>query len=63
MGQLGDLFPGAKLQREDPDDAGSGQKFEPGPLDLDGGVVRLRPRPAPKPADATDAADQDETPR
>jgi hypothetical protein len=50
MGQLGELFPGAKLRRETPEEAGTGQRFEPGPLDLDGGVIRLRP-PAAPPAD------------
>jgi hypothetical protein len=49
MGQLGELFPGAKLRREMPEEAGTGQRFEPGPLDLDGGVIRLRP-----PAASTD---------
>jgi hypothetical protein len=44
MGQLGELFPGAKLRRETPEEEGSGQGFEPGPLDLDGGVIRLAPR-------------------
>jgi hypothetical protein len=48
MGQLGELFPGAKLGRVTPDEEGNGEKFEPGPLDLDGGVVRLRPRPEPE---------------
>jgi hypothetical protein len=48
MGQLGELFPGAKLRRELPDEAGNGQRFEPGPLDLDGGVIRLRPQPTPE---------------
>jgi hypothetical protein len=43
MGQLGELFPGAKLRRETPAEDGTGQRFEPGPLDLDGGVIRLRP--------------------
>jgi hypothetical protein len=53
MGQLGDLFPGAKLRRETPDEAGNGQRFEPGSLDLDGGVIHVRPRPkAAGPADA-----------
>ena len=52
MGQLGELFPGAKLRRETPDEAGSGQGFQPGPLDLDSGVIRLAPKPAP--ADVTD---------
>ncbi|HEX4701727.1 MAG TPA: hypothetical protein VH352_06320 [Pseudonocardiaceae bacterium] len=51
MGQLGELFPGAKLRREIPDEAGSGQRFEPGPLDLDGGVIRIAPRPAPRTED------------
>jgi hypothetical protein len=55
MGQLGELFPGAKLRRDTPDEAGDGQQFEPGPLDLEGGVVRLQPRkPAPDPADTED---------
>jgi hypothetical protein len=54
MGQLGDMFPGAKLRRETPDEAGDGQQFEPGPLDLDGGVIRIRPRPEPKPAKPVD---------
>ena len=44
------MFPGAKLRRETPDEAGSGQSFELGPLDLDSGVVRLTPRPKPAPA-------------
>jgi hypothetical protein len=43
MGQLGELFPGAKLRRDTPEESGTGQRFEPGPLDLDGGVIRLRP--------------------
>ena len=45
MGQLGELFPGAKLRKETPEDAGSGQRFDPGPLDLEGGVIRLAPKP------------------
>lgn len=48
MGQLGEMFPGAKLQKETTDEEGSGQGFEPGPLDLDSGVIRVRPR-APRP--------------
>lgn len=43
MGQLGEMFPGAQLRKDTPEDAGNGQRFEPGPLDLDAGVVRLRP--------------------
>jgi hypothetical protein len=56
MGQLGELFPGAKIRRDTPEDAGVGEKFEPGPLDLDSGVVRLAPRPA-VPAD--DSSEED----
>jgi hypothetical protein len=60
MGQLGELFPGAKLGRVTPDETGKGEKFEPGPLDLDGGVVRLRPRQAPaEPAEPVEDADTD----
>ena len=44
MGQLGELFPGAKIRKDTPEDAGNGQRFDPGPLDLDSGVVRLRGR-------------------
>jgi hypothetical protein len=43
MGQLGELFPGAQLRKDTPEDAGNAQKFDPGPLDLDAGVVRLAP--------------------
>ena len=57
MGQLGELFPGAKLRRDTPEESGTGQRFEPGPLDLDGGVIRLRP-PAP-PADPEPDDDAD----
>ncbi|HEY3606788.1 MAG TPA: hypothetical protein VGL06_04775 [Pseudonocardiaceae bacterium] len=57
MGQLGELFPGAKLRRDTPEESGTGQRFEPGPLDLDGGVIRLRPpgRPADPEPDAEQA--------
>jgi hypothetical protein len=58
MGQLGDMFPGAKLRKDTPEEAGSGQRFEPGPLDLDGGIVQLRaPRPA-TPAEDDDRPDE-----
>jgi len=56
MGQLGEMFPGAKLRKESADEEGSGQGFEPGPLDLDSGVIRLRPR-APRPPAETPEAD------
>lgn len=46
MGQLGEMFPGRKLDDQGGDEAGSGQTFEPGPLDLDGGVIHVRRRPA-----------------
>jgi hypothetical protein len=58
MGQLGELFPGAKLRRETTDEQGTGQRFEPGPLDLDSGVVRLRPTPPRPPAEPTDERDE-----
>lgn len=48
MATFGELFPGAKLRKESPDDDGSGERFEAGPLDLDSGVVRLTPKPKPK---------------
>ncbi|MGH3429531.1 MAG: hypothetical protein ACRDQZ_18515 [Mycobacteriales bacterium] len=44
MGMLGELFPGRKVGKDTPDEEGSGQGFDPGPLDLDSGVVYLRPR-------------------
>lgn len=45
MGLFGELFPGRKLRQDGEDeDAGSGQPLERGPLDLDSGVVFLRPR-------------------
>jgi hypothetical protein len=55
MGQFGELFPGAKLRKESEDDAGTGEPFEIGSLDLDRGVIRLAPRPAPRPADDEEA--------
>lgn len=51
MGQLGDLFPGAQLRKDTPEDAGNAQKFDPGPFDLDSGVIRLAPTPKPSPED------------
>jgi hypothetical protein len=48
MGQLGELFPGAQLRKDTPEDAGNAQKFDPGPLDLDAGVIRLAPAAQPK---------------
>lgn len=43
------MFPGRKLDDEAKDEAGGGQLFEPGPLDLEGGVIRVRRAPEPKP--------------
>jgi hypothetical protein len=41
------MFPGRKLDDQGKDEAGGGQIFEPGPLDLEGGVIRIR-RAAPQ---------------
>lgn len=63
MGQLGELFPGAKIRKDTPEEAGNGQRFDPGPLDLDSGVVRLRRgashsgEQAPTPTDEDDQQD------
>ena len=57
MGQLGELFPGAKIRKDTPEEAGNGQRFDPGPLDLESGVVRLRPKQAPQPADEDERQD------
>ncbi len=46
MGQFGELLHGGRLRKESDDEAGSGQSFEVGELDLDRGVIRLGPRPA-----------------
>jgi hypothetical protein len=55
MGQLGDMFPGAKLNDDGNGGDSDGQVFHPGPLDLDGGVVFLpRARPAKPPAEPVD---------
>jgi hypothetical protein len=35
------MFPGRKLDDQGKE-AGDGQLFQPGPLDLDGGVIRVR---------------------
>lgn len=59
MGQLGEMFPGAKLRKDTPEEAGTGQRFEPGPLDLDGGVVRLAPPPKPQAGSEPDTTDAD----
>jgi hypothetical protein len=43
------MFPGRKLDDQGKE-TGEGQLFEPGPLDLEGGVIRVRRRAA-EPAD------------
>jgi hypothetical protein len=43
MGQFGELFGGVKLRKESQEDQGTGERFEPGPLDLDAGVIPARP--------------------
>jgi hypothetical protein len=43
MGQFGEMFPG-KQNKETPEEAGTGQGFPPGPIDLDGGVIYVRRR-------------------
>jgi hypothetical protein len=44
MGQFGELFGAAKLRKESEDDDGTGERFDPGPLDLESGVIPIRPR-------------------
>ncbi|MBE1469713.1 hypothetical protein [Kibdelosporangium phytohabitans] len=52
MAQFGELFGAPKMRKESSDDQGDGERFEHGPLDLDSGVVRIRPLPRrEKPAD------------
>ncbi|HXV93456.1 MAG TPA: hypothetical protein VD813_09175, partial [Pseudonocardia sp.] len=45
MGVFGELFPGPKIRRE-AGEAGSGQQWRLGPIDLDKGVVELQAVPA-----------------
>ncbi|TCO44251.1 hypothetical protein [Actinocrispum wychmicini] len=47
MAQFGELLGGPKLRKETEEEAGTGERFEHGPLDLDSGVIPIRPRPAP----------------
>jgi hypothetical protein len=44
MGQFGELFGGVKLRKESEEDQGTGERFESGPLDLESGVIPVRPR-------------------
>jgi hypothetical protein len=45
MAQFGELFGGAKLRKETEEDAGTGERFGYGPLDLEVGVIPVSPRP------------------
>lgn len=56
MGSFGALFPGNKLRKENDENKGTGQGFQPGPLDLDSGVVYLTPRPDTKDEITDDAS-------
>lgn len=40
MGVLGELFPGPKIRKEN-DEAGNGEKWQLGPIDLDSNTVVL----------------------
>ena len=51
MGVFGELFPGAKI-KDEASEAGDGQKWRLGPIDLDKGLVQVH-LPAPE-------ADEDE---
>jgi hypothetical protein len=49
MGAFGELFPGRKIQDE-AGEAGDGQKWRLGPIDLENGLVQVhRPAPVPEP--------------
>jgi hypothetical protein len=48
MGVLGEMFPGRKI-RSEAGEAGSGQGFRLGPIDLESGVVEVH-RAEPEPA-------------
>lgn len=54
MAQFGELFGGAKLRKETQEDAGTGERFGYGPLDLEAGVIPVRPAPHPVPPESTD---------
>lgn len=57
MATFGELIPGMKLRKVADEDAGTGERADPGgPLDLEAGVVFLRPRAtgAPEPDESAD---------
>lgn len=56
MGVLGELFPGRKIQ-DTSNEAGNGQPFRLGPIDLDKGVVEVH-RAVP-PAEAEPAPEEE----
>jgi hypothetical protein len=57
MGQFGELFGPGKLRKESAEDEGTGERFEHGPLDLDNGVIAVRPRAQENPAQHKPAED------
>lgn len=50
MGVLGEMFPGQKILDE-AGEAGDGQKWRLGPIDLENGVVQVHRAPEPEPED------------
>jgi hypothetical protein len=51
MGAFGELFPGAKI-KDEAGEAGDGQKWRLGPIDLENGLVQVHlPAPAREPDD------------
>ena len=50
MGVLGEMFPGPKV-RDESAEAGDGQPWRLGPIDLDANTVEVHRPPAPEPAD------------
>jgi hypothetical protein len=61
MGVLGEMFPSRKL-RSEAGEAGDGQGWRLGPIDLDSGVVEVH-RAEPDKADDADAAGAPPAPR
>jgi hypothetical protein len=61
MGVLGEMFPSRKL-RSEAGEAGDGQGWRLGPIDLDSGVVEVH-RAEPEQADDADAASPPPAPR
>jgi hypothetical protein len=55
MGAFGELFPGPKIQDE-ASEAGDGQRFRLGPIDLEKGLVQVH-LPAPDPTPDQDEQD------